>query len=63
DNTPLYLKFSEPVNNAVRRWLLHHGPILPGERYFSQLTGVSLITVRKALPSLAEARLVPRSRG
>ena len=59
DNTPLYLKFAETVKNAVRSGVLEHGNILPGERDLSQLTGVSRITVRKAMQALEEEG-VPR---
>jgi len=52
DNTPLYIKFAETVKNAVRSGVLEHGNILPGERDLSQLTGVSRITVRKAMQAL-----------
>lgn len=54
DNTPLYLKFAQTVKNAVRSGILEHGNILPGERDLSQLTGVSRITVRKAMQALEE---------
>lgn len=63
DNTPLYLKFAETVKNAVRSGALAHGNILPGERDLSQLTGVSRITVRKAMQSLEEEGVVIRARG
>ena len=63
DNTPLYLKFAETVKNAVRSGLLEHGNILPGERDLSQLTGVSRITVRKAMQTLEEEGVVTRGRG
>ncbi|KAI3489268.1 hypothetical protein L1887_46313 [Cichorium endivia] len=63
DNTPLYLKFAETVKNAVRSGMLEHGNILPGERDLSQLTGVSRITVRKAMQALEEEGVVTRSRG
>ncbi len=43
--------------------MLEHGNILPGERDLSQLTGVSRITVRKAMQSLEEEGVVTRSRG
>ncbi len=49
DNTPLYMKFAQTVKDAVRSGILEHGNILPGERDLSQLTGVSRITVRKAI--------------
>jgi DNA-binding GntR family transcriptional regulator len=63
DNTPLYLKFAETVKNAVRSGALEHGNILPGERDLSQLTGVSRITVRKAMQALEEEGVVTRARG
>ncbi|WP_049847118.1 GntR family transcriptional regulator, partial [Trabulsiella odontotermitis] len=63
DNMPLYLKFAETVKNAVRSGWLEHGNILPGERDLSQLTGVSRITVRKAMQTLEDEGVVTRSRG
>lgn len=63
DNTPLYIKFAETVKNAVRSGLLVHGNILPGERDLSQMTGVSRITVRKAMQALEEEGVVTRARG
>ncbi len=62
DNTPLYIKFAETVKCRAQR-VLEHGNILPGERDLSQLTGVSRITVRKAMQSLEEEGVVTRSRG
>lgn len=62
DNTPLYIKFAETVKNAVRSGALAHGNILPGERDLSQLTGVSRITVRKAMQALEEEGVVTRAR-
>ncbi|HKM97865.1 MAG TPA: GntR family transcriptional regulator [Buttiauxella sp.] len=63
DNAPLYLKFAETVKSAVRSGILPQGNILPGERDFSQLTGVSRITVRKAMQTLEDDGVVTRSRG
>ncbi|HEY2451280.1 MAG TPA: GntR family transcriptional regulator [Scandinavium sp.] len=63
DNTPLYLKFADTVKNAVRSGWLEHGNILPGERDLSQLTGVSRITVRKAMQTLEDEGVVTRARG
>lgn len=47
----------------MRSGVLEHGNILPGERDLSQLTGVSRITVRKAMQALEEEGVVTRSRG
>lgn len=63
DNMPLYLKFAETVKAAVRCGSLPQGNILPGERDLSQLTGVSRITVRKAMQALEDEGVVTRSRG
>lgn len=62
DNTPLYLKFAETVKT---RCALGAGArnILPGERDLSQLTGVSRITVRKAMQALEAEGVVTRARG
>lgn len=62
DNTPLYIKFAETVKMPCAA-VLEHGNILPGERDLSQLTGVSRITVRKAMQALEEEGVVTRSRG
>ena len=63
DNAPLYLKFAVTIKDAVRSGWLENGNILPGERDLSQLTGVSRITVRKALQLLEDEGVVTRSRG
>jgi DNA-binding GntR family transcriptional regulator len=63
DNAPLYLKFADTIKDAVRSGWLENGNILPGERDLSQLTGVSRITVRKALQLLEDEGVVTRSRG
>ena len=63
DNTPLYVKFAETVKQAVRTGVLHQGNVLPGERELSQQTGVSRITVRKAMEMLDQEGVVIRSQG
>lgn len=57
------MKFAQTVKDAVRSGILEHGNILPGERDLSQLTGVSRITVRKAMQALEEEGVVTRARG
>ncbi len=49
----------DTIKDAVRGWL-ENGNILPGERDLSQLTGVSRITVRKALQLLEDEGVVTR---
>lgn len=63
DNTPLYVKFAETVKQAVRTGMLHQGNVLPGERELSQQTGVSRITVRKAMQMLDQEGVVIRAQG
>lgn len=63
DNVPLYLKFAGTVKEAVRSGWLAPGNILPGERELSQQTGVSRITVRKAMQLLEGEGVVTRARG
>ncbi|VTN10325.1 Uncharacterized HTH-type transcriptional regulator yegW [Raoultella terrigena] len=47
----------------MRSGWLENGNILPGERDLSQLTGVSRITVRKALRMLEDEGVVTRAQG
>lgn len=63
DNTPLYVKFAETVEQSVRAGVLSAGSVLPGERDLSEQTGVSRITVRKAMETLEEQGIVIRTRG
>lgn len=63
DNAPLYIRFADTIKEAVRSGWLENGNILPGERDLSQLTGVSRITVRKALRTLEDEGVVTRAQG
>ncbi|HGN1704558.1 TPA: GntR family transcriptional regulator [Providencia rettgeri] len=63
DNTPLYVKFAETVKFAVRTGVLHQGNMLPSERELGQQTGVSRITVRKAMELLEQEGVIIRSQG
>lgn len=63
DKMPLYLKFAQTVKDAVRSGQLAHGNVLPGERDFSMLAGISRITVRKGMQTLEDEGVVTRSRG
>lgn len=61
--TPLYKRFATGIKEAVRDGILLHEEILPSERDFSQLLGISRITVRKAMDELEKEGVVFRSRG
>ncbi|WP_411901058.1 GntR family transcriptional regulator, partial [Salmonella enterica] len=52
NNRPLYMKFAQPVKDAVRSGILEHGTILPGSRYLRQLTGFACTPVRQAVHPL-----------
>jgi GntR family transcriptional regulator len=58
---PLYLKLKQAIEGAIHNQQLRQGDALPPERDFSELSGVSRVTVRKAIDSLVEeGRLVRR---
>ncbi len=63
DNTPLYIKFAETVKMPCAAGCWSMAIFCPVRRDLSQLTGVSRITVRKAMQSLEERGVVTRSRG
>ncbi len=63
DKLPLYVKFADVVQLAVRNGEIQRGDFLPSERDFVLALGISRITVRKALELLAELEIVVRGRG
>jgi len=63
DKSPLYIKIAESVKNATQQKILKGGDFIPAEREFSDLLGVSRITVRKALDLLDKDGVIVRSRG
>jgi len=63
DKTPLYVKFSQTVQQALKSGTIQRGQLLPSERDFSQLLGISRITVRKAMAALEEKQVIVRTRG
>lgn len=60
---PLYLCFSDAIQQAINTGVLADGDFLPSERQFTEELGISRITVRKALAKLEEAGNIGRSRG
>ncbi|CAM3877328.1 GntR family transcriptional regulator [Rahnella bruchi] len=60
---PLYLCFNESVRQALETGILQDGDFLPSERQFTEVLGISRITVRKALAKLEEDGHIGRSRG
>lgn len=63
DKSPLYMKISESVKVATEQKILKSGDFIPTEREFSDLLGVSRITIRKALDVLDKDGVIVRSRG
>ncbi|HEU0222372.1 MAG TPA: GntR family transcriptional regulator [Paracoccaceae bacterium] len=58
---PLYLRLNRRIAQAIEMGLLQPGQSLPAERELAALTGLSRVTVRKAVQSLVQAgRLVQR---
>ncbi len=63
DKSPLYLKVADSVKLATEQQILKGGDFIPTEREFSELVGVSRITIRKALDILDKEGVIVRSRG
>ena len=58
---PLYLRLTRIIGEAIDSGALRPGESLPAERELAALTGLSRVTVRKAVATLVEAgRLVQR---
>ncbi|WP_341212756.1 GntR family transcriptional regulator [uncultured Limimaricola sp.] len=63
DAGPLYLRLSRRLSEAVSQGLLPPGTSLPPEREIATLTGLSRVTVRKAIGRLAQEGLVVQKQG
>ena len=63
DGGPLYLQLSEKLSEAVSQGLLAPGSPLPPEREIAAMTGLSRVTVRKAIGRLVEDGLVIQKQG
>ena len=60
---PLYLQLRRRIAEAVETGVLRPGQSLPSEREMAQLTGLSRVTVRRAVQALVQARALVRRRG
>lgn len=60
---PLYLQLSRKLSEAVAAGLLAPGSSLPPEREIAAMTGLSRVTVRKAIGRLVEDGLVLQKQG
>lgn len=60
---PLYQQLFHVLRERIRAGVFASGSLLPSEQELAALTGVSRITVKRALNELASAGLVSRHRG
>lgn len=60
---PLYLRLMRQIAAAIESGDLRPGESLPSEREMAQMTGLSRVTVRKAIQALVQARHLVQRRG
>ncbi len=60
---PRYLQLRRRLEQAIDNGLLQPGTPLPPEREITTLTGLSRVTVRKAIQALAENKMVVQKHG
>lgn len=60
---PLYMQFREHIEREIQAGTLKPGQALPSERELAELSGISRITVRKAVQDLARSGLVIQRQG
>jgi GntR family transcriptional regulator len=61
--TPLYLQLADVLRSRIADGLIRVGDALPSERELSQMTGISRVTVRKAIDTLLREGLLSRRHG
>jgi len=61
--TPLYLQLAESIRNLIAEGRIRTGDALPSERELSQTSGISRVTVRKAIDALFREGLLSRRHG
>ncbi len=60
---PLYLQLTRRIAAAIESGTLRPGESLPSEREMAQMTGLSRVTVRRAIGALVHARHLVQRRG
>lgn len=60
---PLYLRLTRTIGAAIEAGALQPGDSLPAERELAHLTGLSRVTVRKAIEQLVESGQLTQRRG
>lgn len=61
--TPLYLQLADALRERIGRGGVRVGEALPSERELAALTGLSRVTVRRAIDTLLREGLLSRRRG
>jgi GntR family transcriptional regulator len=60
---PAYLQLGEKLRRAIQQGELPAGSVLPPERELAEMLGLSRMTIRRALESLAEAHYIESRQG
>jgi len=60
---PLYLQLEERLRRLIEDGTLRRGDVVPAERELAEMTGVSRVTVRKAIEKLVQAGLLVQKVG
>lgn len=60
---PIYVQLREHIEDAIRSGRVKPGEALPSERELAEISGMSRITVRKAVQDLARSGLVIQRQG
>jgi GntR family transcriptional regulator len=63
DSTPLYLQLAKNLRNHINDGGIDPGNALPSERDLSEMTGMSRVTIRKAIDKLIDEGLLFRRQG
>jgi GntR family transcriptional regulator len=63
DATPMYMRLAGAIRNQVKDGSLQIGEALPPERELGEMTGVSRVTVRKAIELLMKEGMLSRRQG
>ncbi|MDG3439008.1 GntR family transcriptional regulator [Nitrospirillum amazonense] len=63
DSTPIYLQLARKLREQIASGGIDPGNALPSERNLSDLTGMSRVTIRKAIDKLIEEGLLFRKHG
>jgi GntR family transcriptional regulator len=63
DNTPLYIQLAKNLRQHISDGGIDPGNALPSERDLSEMTGMSRVTIRKAIDQLIDEGLLFRKQG